>query len=95
MRKWVLTIYGVIILEECRTVASLLRNVAFATTKEIVKKGISLPTIYYHHNRTPDGRCCVQFSSKVQKQNKYPVIIISGLLRISKIEVTDVQPIFF
>ena len=36
----------------------------------------------------------VQFSSKVQKQNKYPVIIISGLLRISKIEVTDVQPIF-
>ena len=27
----------------------------------------------------------------MQKQNKYPVIIISGILRISKIKVTDVQ----
>ena len=68
-----MTIYGVIILEEYRTVASLLRNVAFATTKDIVKKGISLPTIYYHHKITVLPTEDVAFSFRPKCKNKISI----------------------
>ena len=97
MRKWVLTIYGRI--QDCCFFTPQCR---FCNDKGYCKKRYFTPNhlLSPKNNRAPDGRCCVQFSPKVQKQNKYPVIIISGILRISKIKVTDVQiqiadPTFF